>query len=549
MELQYSAQDVVRCALCQNSEGTMYCEVCLTNLCKDCVEIHFSDSSKAHKVVPLKQNMTTLNNPKCKKHPAKRCELHCEQCDTPICALCISSEEHVDHSLVDIFKIIERKKESVQRDLQELEKSILPRYQEIAANIQDQRVDLSTNSMELTKTLNERKDDWYREIDSLVKDLQSDIDKMELEIKTVLDTQEDELTTSISLVMESIGELKKILDSKDVCIVSEYKSKNYKFRRMSPKPKITLPRFTCQMIHRDQLFEQFGSFSKVSFTTEKHDPLPDMSLQVDPDVFTQIDTQYEDLCSVACLNDKKVWTSGEGKIIKLFNLKGELMNTIKTKSGNAPSDIAVTRHGDLVYTDHSDRSLNLVKNMQVKEMIRLRGWRPRNVCRTSCSDLLVVMDSDDDEQTKVVRYSDFSTELMMKQCIQYNDKGQPLFSYGGTKFISENRNLDICVSDNNALAVIVVNQAGEFRFKYIGSPSTADESFTPRGIATDSQSRILIADFENDRIHVLDLDGQLLRFIDCLFLFAPLGISVDTRDNLFVAENSTGQVKKVQYCL
>lgn len=75
------------------------------------------------------------------------------------------------------------------------------------------------------------------------------------------------------------------------------------------------------MIHRDQLFEQFGSLSELSFTTEKHDPLPDMSLQVDPDVFTLIDTQYEDLYSVVCLNDKKVWTSGEGKLSNCSTLK------------------------------------------------------------------------------------------------------------------------------------------------------------------------------------------------------------------------------------
>lgn len=543
MDPNHSGQDVVRCTLCRLNMGPMYCEICLIHLCKDCIEKHLCDKSKAHKVVSLRQFLST---PKCAIHPTKQCELYCKQCDIPICSQCISSKRHKHHDVVDIAERQQELKDVLHGDLQELEASILPNYQGAVSDISVLKLDFRNNSEKLTKALKRQGKIWHKAIDSIIQEKQSEIDDMKSHLD-LLNKYENEINRTVKDITESIQNIKCILEFDDLF---EYKSRIKEFRQMPPKLSVTLSEFQPQEINKKRLLKQFGFFTPLSIErNEQVDTVPfqdddsstpNRSLLDAPHNITEIVTGYKSLYGVCCLEDEQIWARGDENNIKLYNLQGDVLKTVHTASKNEPYDIAVTHSFNLVYTDDDDRSINILKNAQVKQIIKLRDWRPCGVCRTSSDDLLVTLDSCDKKETKLVRYYGDKE----KQCIQWDDQGKPLYTSGGP--ISENINLDICVADWDAGTVVVVNADGKLRFKYNG-PSTTEKPFNPADIANDNQGMILIPDYFNHRVHILDKDGFILRFIDKCSLRYPHGLCCDSRDYLFVAECSTGIVKKIQY--
>lgn len=244
---------------------------------------------------------------------------------------------------------------------------------------------------------------------------------------------------------------------------------------------------------------------------------------IEPPIITTIQTQFRGtlnkLCSFGCQKDEEIWKCGSRiNTVERYTLRGKRMGkeSILTKSGNGPRDIAVIWSGELVYADDNDKSVNMIKNEQIQTVIRLRRWIPLIVCSTSSWALLVVMDSDDHKHTKVLRYSDsnlrYTDPKKEKKSItsKYKDREQAFYSHSyNNKYISENINFYIFVADNGACAVVVVNQAGKLRFTHTGPSSTTKESFYPLGIEHDIQNlmnsglyvRLLILKTRDDHAH------------------------------------------------
>lgn len=269
MDPRKSAQDIIRCDLCETPDPPLYCDICQISLCKACTGGHILKESKLHIVVPIKHRQPTPILPKCPEHTAKLCELHCERCNSPICLHCITSKKHAGHGVVDILDFIDKKTKALQADLEELGKIVYPKYQEIASSFSVQKDDLNGNTEKLKSAITKRGKDLHNEIDIIIRNLISDIEKMESENLAVIKKHEDKINNSLSEITHSINELKKLLDSNDANLLSTYKSRNAEFKRLPSKLVITFPHFSSQRIDTDQLFQHFGSLTASSIKTEE----------------------------------------------------------------------------------------------------------------------------------------------------------------------------------------------------------------------------------------------------------------------------------------
>jgi hypothetical protein len=89
----------------------------------------------------------------------------------------------------------------------------------------------------------------------------------------------------------------------------------------------------------------------------------------------------------------------------------------------------VTRHGELVYSDSHDRTVNIVRNRKTETLITIaEGWHSDRLCCTKSGDILVSMVTYDYRQHKIVCYQGDT----VIQEIDRDENGKSIF-HGGDR--------------------------------------------------------------------------------------------------------------------
>ena len=240
------------------------------------------------------------------------------------------------------------------------------------------------------------------------------------------------------------------------------------------------------------------------------------------------------LYDMAVNDDQKVWVGGDSRELKLFDLQGHLHRTVTTTSLGM---YICMYNGQMVYSDVLNKVVKKISDGDTVVSMFLTGdWKPYGITGSASGDLLVCLRKDD--QSKVVRYCSTGTVL---QEIQYDSQCQPLYQLAW--YIAENVKGDIIVTEFKKRIVIAVNRLGIFRYTYSGRNNDLDAC----SVVTDSVGHVFVTDYKGDKIHMLDSDGRILRFIIPEGgLNGPRSVCMIADGKIIVGEEKTGLAKTVK---
>ena len=125
---------------------------------------------------------------------------------------------------------LQGRKKMLQNDIQNLENSIFPKYEQIAEIIPVHKATLDKRSAADDNLVLQNQEVGHHEIDAIIQRMQSDID---VQI-AVLDRPEKEIHQNINEISQVIINLRKIFDTSYVPMVSEYNSRNKKIQEIVP---------------------------------------------------------------------------------------------------------------------------------------------------------------------------------------------------------------------------------------------------------------------------------------------------------------------------
>ncbi|XP_061186960.1 uncharacterized protein LOC133195101 [Saccostrea echinata] len=531
-------QDIISCCFCPNSVEH-HCNPCHIGICNECVSSHLADKSREHEVVDYKsRKKDTLAFSFCNTHEENQCATFCKTCGIPVCHDCITGS-HKGHAFIGIKNIIEKYKSRIKADTHELQNIIVPKFTEVGSLMP---------AAEFGKILSEIKDQEDKMCEAVHQEavlLRELVNKQKKEAEganeentTLVENTEKELNA----IMQKNNSL---LRSSDATAIINYKPFDPNLRKGPQIRKIHCPNFSPSPINQHQIRSMFGS---LQFSDVSNRQSGILKMMDSPTLLETIQSPYgksgKKLWQVKCIGKDEILTSGNGKTLKKISKSGSIIDDIITKFDI--SILSTNVYEEPVFTAASlhDTKVYVYSDGKVGILLELGDWYPRGICHTKTRDLLVSMRSKDWSQCKVVLYSG-KTQI---QVIQYDREGRPLFSTSSRSQLrlTENGNGDICVADYSANAVKVGDSFGELRFKYLGNISTSSEymEFQPSDIAADINHQILISDFANNIIHIIDCDGKFLRYIKrpC-----SAGISINTDDNLVLGEYYTGKIRIIKY--
>lgn len=493
----------------------------------------------------------------CVAHPDKLCESYCLQCDVPLCRDCTMGihREHKRVDIVEMESIKQVKRREIEEDNAEIQDILIPQFQMENANIEDQIAKTVIRYESIEESADVYRNDWHQEVDRIFEDYHREIHQTRDKDIALLKNYQRDIKYSLQTMPNIVQHNTEVLQSgSHTNAVIQYKSKLPALRKTLPKYEMGMSSFSTPPIQTGQgLCIEFGGIrsflvSMSSFESLQnsmgHPTYQTRCLLERVIVKAEFSSEVDNLQHIVYNGRNEVWLSGKDGTIRHMNIHGIDLQTLEA-TNTKYQDIAVNSEGELIYSDYINKCVNIVRGTETEILFESEyAWHPQGIFCTREGHILVTMRVAGDSCCKLVRYNG---EKVIQE-IQYDKFGNCLFSRGyKCVFIAENNNGDLCASDTNSCSLVVVDKAGDFRYRYCCDPTLRRKPFVPHHIVTDSQCHIILTDYVNNCLHIFHKDSQYLKCISHPDLDLPVALTIDNDDKLWVGLYVSGKVKVIQY--
>lgn len=464
----------------------------------------------------------------CFKHRPYLCAYGCFDCKVPVCLKC-TKQEHNKHTICELFELSEESTTFAKTEkigMSPVEKS--PSRDSVVGSEVHKGYELVINQANKQAVI------LHSMVDAVLQDILNSVKEMKFRDLEYVEKIEKEFKLLSTKYDDNNSPKNTILNAEEII----YQREENRSNSVSEKIKFRAPRFLEGNPNIKDMKAQFGIIKSSVIERRKQRARKMMSK---PILLLTINSRSKYTLYVKYYHSNMILQSGTGPELYILNEEGGCLDTIQTTTGlDMPAGLAVMDDGTILYSDYCHKRVRIMKSDKSEETLCRVEGKPNGICCTRSSDVIVCLQDCFESKGKVVRY-DHNGNLKQEFMHQY---------LKSPTAVCENINYDICITEESMRKVIVIDKEMDIRFMYDGNVKSSEfMKFTPRDICSDSFGQILVADFSNRVIHMIDEDGHFIKYLLTKEdeLSYPHGLCVDSENRLWVAERFSKKIKVFQY--
>ena len=476
--------------------------------------------------------------------------MFCEKCGEPCCIDCIA-KEHAHHApFINIEDAAKDAMADIQSYMATLERDVLPSIEKVHWDLKD-GIENYNNFLEKAKqdskrrfqTLRDELDraekEWMQQLNDITKTDHTEMERLKNEVEEKRKQTKDMIAACKTAITES-SELDLILFKPKYQNISNLEPSNVSLPSLVHLLPLTfqIPKLS-ELVERIEKEKAETRVEKPkSRATDKEDKLPFTASMVVKTPVNIIDVRGDNIVHT----NESVWINN--KSTDELTLYNENVHRIKTVPlGFTIFDMALASSNDIIVSDCENESLvRISRSGDVTTLCNTGELRPWGLCINDKQQIVVGLCREYEKQPiKLVIYSPDGSVLLQKM-EKYKSR-KPLFTKTILQ-VKQNGNGEYVVSDCDR--IVCVSREGEYRWEYRMKKSGY---YTPRvhGMVCDRYDNIIIADFGNDIISLLDSEGKLITTLMTSKdgIGDPMSVTIDKQGCLWIGQERN--VKVVKY--